>query len=74
MKKEVKFIWTPVEQEALEMVKPMLTCEPVLKAPDFPKPFQLAVDARAIGMGAVLMQVDDNGIDHPVSFYSNKVG
>ena len=50
----------------------MLTCEPVLKAPDFSKPFQL-VDASAIGMGAVLMQVDDNGIDHPVSFYSKKV-
>ena len=49
------------------MVKSMLTCEPVLKARDFSKPFKLA---SAIGMGAVLMQVDDNGIDHPVSFYS----
>ena len=73
LKKEVKFIWTPVEQEAFEMVKSMLTCEPVLKAPDFSKPFQLAVDASAIAMGAVLMQVDDSGIDHPVSFYSKKL-
>ena len=73
LKKEVKFIWTPVEQEAFKMVKSMLTCEPVLKAPDFSKPFQLAVDASAIGMGTVLMQVDDNGIDHPVSFYSKKL-
>ena len=23
-------------------------------------------------MGAVLMQVDENGIEHPVSFYSKK--
>ena len=53
LKKEVKFIWSPVEQEAFEMVKSMLTCEPVLI-------FQLPVDASAIGMGAVLMQVDDN--------------
>ena len=73
LKKEVKFIWTPVEQEAFEMVKSMLTCEPVLKAPDFSKPFQLAVDASSIAMGAVLMQVDDSGIDHPVSFYSKKL-
>ena len=73
LKKEVKFIWTHVEQEAFKMVKSMLTCEPVLKAPDFPKPFQLAVDASAIGMGAVLMQVDDNEIDHTVSFYSKKL-
>ena len=70
LKKEVKFIWTPGEQEAFEMVKSMLTCEPVLKAPDFSKPFQLAVDASAIAMEAVLMQVDDDGIDHPVFFYS----
>ena len=69
LKKEVKF----VEQEAFEMVKSMLTCEPVLKAPDFSKPFQLAVDASAIGMGAVLMQVDDNGIDHLVSFNSKRL-
>ena len=39
LKKEVKFIWTPVEQEAFEMVKSMLTCERVLKAPDFSKHF-----------------------------------
>ena len=50
LKKEVKFIWTPVEQEFFEIVKSMLTCEPVLKAPDFSKPFQIAVNASAIGM------------------------
>ena len=59
------------------MVQLMLSCEPVLKAPGFSKPFQFqfsAVDASAIGMGAVLMRVDDNGIDHPVSYYSKKLG
>ena len=55
------------------MVKSMLTWDTVLKAPDFSKPLQIAVDASAIGMGAVLMQVDNNGIDHPVSFYSKKL-
>ena len=54
-----------------EIAKSMLTC--VLKAPDFSKQFQLAVDASAVGMGAVLLQVDDNGIDHPVSYYSKKL-
>ena len=46
-KKEVKFIWTPVEQEAFEMVESMLTCEPVLKTLNFSKHFRLAVDASA---------------------------
>ena len=40
----------------------MLTSEPVLKTPDFSQPFQLAVEASAIGMGVVLMQIDDNTI------------
>ena len=45
----------------------------MLKAPYFSKPFQLAVDASAIGMGAVLMQVDDNKIDLPLSYSSKKL-
>ena len=33
----------------------MLTCEPVLKAPDFSKPFQIAVNASAIGMVGLMI-------------------
>lgn len=30
------------------------------------------MDASDFGAGAVLMQVDEDGIDHPVSFFSKK--
>ena len=45
---------------------------PVLRAPNFEKQFKLAVDASDNGVGAVLLQSDDDTIDHPVSYYSKK--
>ena len=46
--------------------------KPVLAAPDFTKEFKLAVDASDIVAGAVLLQEDSSGIDHPVCYYSKK--
>ena len=41
-------------------------------APDFQKQFKLAVDASDIGCGGVLIQVGEDGIDHPTSYFSKK--
>lgn len=32
----------------------------------------MEVDASALGAGAVLLQEDENGIGHPVSYFSQK--
>ena len=45
---------------------------PVLLALDFNKPFKLVVDASDIGVGAVLVQDDNNGVEHPVCYFSRK--
>ena len=50
----------------------MLISEPVLIAPDFQKQFKLAIDASDIGCGGVLMQVGEDRIDHPISYFSKK--
>ncbi len=34
--------------------------------------FKLEVDASAVGAGAVLLQEDEDGIDHPVCYFSRK--
>ncbi len=73
LKKGIKFVWTPECQSAVERVKAILSCEPVLKAPDFLVPFRLAVDASDLGIGAVLLQVDSQGIEKPVAYYSKKL-
>lgn len=41
-------------------------------APDCTRVFKLEVDASAVGAGAVLIQEDENGIQHPISYFSRK--
>ena len=53
--------------------KTLLTNEPVLIAPDFTKQFIMTVDASDQGIGAVLMQEDSNGIQHPICYFSKKL-
>ena len=50
----------------------MLQRAPVLSAPDFTRPFKLAVDASDVAAGGVLLQEDQDGIDHPVCYFSRK--
>ena len=65
-----KFQWDDACQRAFERVKSVLTSFPVLRAPEFEKPFKLAVDASDVGVGSVLLQEDECEIEHPVSFFS----
>lgn len=66
------FVWSSECQHSFESLKGILCCTPVLSAPDFSQPFKLEVDASAAGAGAVLLQEDHQGIDHPVSYFSRK--
>ena len=67
-----KFKWNDKCQDAFDRLKAILKSAPVLLAPDFDKCFKLAVDASDVGIGAVLLQEDNNGIDHPVCYFSKK--
>ena len=57
---------------AFNNLKTILWSAPILKAPDFSKEFRLAVDASDFGVGAVLLQCDEDNIEHPVCYYSKK--
>ena len=72
LKKSTKFKWNDKCQDAFDRLKAILKSAPVLLAPDFDKCFKLAVDANDVGIGAVLLQEDNNGIDHPVCYFSKK--
>ena len=52
----VPYVWSTACQCAFEAAKSLLCSAPVLAAPDFMRPFQLEVDASAVGAGAVLLQ------------------
>ncbi|GFW39874.1 putative DD34D transposase [Trichonephila clavipes] len=57
LKRKLKrFIWLIEAQKAFDAVKAAITKVPVLKFPDFKKPFELFTDVSSIGVGAVLNQ------------------
>lgn len=70
---KVTYNWTPRSQAAFESVKALLTTAPVLAAPDFSRPFSIAVDASDLGAGAVLLQQDRDGLEHPVCFFFTQI-
>ena len=70
--KNVKFVWTDDCQESFTRVKLLLQNPPILISPNYEKPFKLIIDASDIGAGAVVVQEDAQGIDHPVCYYSKK--
>ena len=72
LKKSTKFKWNDKCQDAFDRLKAILKSAPVLLPPDFDKCLKLAVDASDVGIGAVLLQEDNNGIDHPVCYFSKK--
>jgi len=73
LKKGKSFHWSPECNSAFEKIRLILLSSPVLRAPDFQKPFKLFVDASDVGVGAVLLQEDPSGVDHPVCYYSKKL-
>jgi len=64
---KVPYVWSERCEHAFQQIKSLMTNAPVLVAPNFDRPFKLAVDASAFGAGAVLLQ-DVDGVEHPVSF------
>lgn len=68
-----KFLWSAECANAFAAAKDIMCNAPVLAAPDFTLPFQLQIDASATGVGAVLLQEDPFGVDHPVCYFSRKL-
>ena len=51
----------------------MLTETQILRNPDFDKEFILQTDTSDRGVGGVLSQLDDEGNDRPISYFSRKL-
>jgi hypothetical protein len=65
-----KWEWTDECQAAFEALKTALTTAPVLVQYDPEKPCFIEADASKFAMGAILSQMGDDGLLHPVEFYS----
>ena len=69
-KKEVKWAWGAAEEEAFQRIKKMLVSAPVLRNPDWSRPFILHTDWSKAGVGACLSQIADDGQEYAVAFAS----
>ena len=72
LRKDREFIWNPNHESSFQLIKHLLTSPPVLKLPDFSKPFILTTDASLSAIGGVLAQEFSDGI-HPICYESKKL-
>ena len=70
IRKDFKFIWTKEQQASFKLLKTALTKAPILIFPNFKKTFYLYTNASNIALGSILSQLDNQGIDHPIAYYS----
>ncbi len=70
LKKGAEFKWSEEQTRAFDALKHALCDAPVLAFPDFKRDFILCTDASNSGVGAVLMQNDDNGKSRAITFAS----
>lgn len=68
LKKEA-FIWSKTAEQSFGELKTAMTSAPVLRLPDFERPFCLETDASDTGIGAVLLEEN-----HPIVLFSKKLG
>lgn len=71
-KKDVPFRWSSVEETAFEQLKKVVSEAPVLRLPDFSKPFLVTTDASSLAVAGILSQNSEDG-QHPICFESHKL-
>jgi hypothetical protein len=72
LRKDMDFRWGAEQTKAFQELKSSLLREPILKFPDFTKPFVVATDASNVAIGSVLCQTH-NGVEFPISYNSRQL-
>ena len=72
LKVGVRFRWGEEEEVAFTCLKEKLCSHPVLRTPDFSRPFKVYTDGSSVGTGAILTQDFDDG-EHVVAYSSRSI-
>ena len=70
LKKDAVWQWEDKQMEAFQELKLQLCQAPVLQLPNAYNPFILTTDWSHKGMGAVLNQLNEEGVEHPICYAS----
>ena len=68
-----RWFWSTQCENAFITLKKSLTSYPILRQPDFDKPFILYTDASTIALGAILAQVDEKNKLEYTCFYASRL-
>ena len=69
-KKRTTVEWTEDCEKSFDQLKQLCSNTPVLAYPDYKQKFKLYTDASESGLGAVLTQVKEDGLERPVAYAS----
>ena len=67
-----KFIWGEAEEASFNTLKSKLISPPILRHPQFDREFIIHTDASLYAMGSVLSQIDEDGREYAIQYYSKK--
>lgn len=73
LRKDVKFNWSVECEKSFTEIKKLLCSQPVLEIFDKDLPIKIFTDASIEGIGAILKQMQRNGKEKPVAFFSKKL-
>jgi hypothetical protein len=73
LRKGVEWSWGEKQQKAIDELKSRFTSAPILVMPDSERKHKIEVDASDYATGGVLSQEMDDGLWHPVAYYSKSM-
>ena len=73
MCKDSPWQWEEAQERAFQALKTAFTTAPILRIPSNTAPFRLETDSSDFATGAVLKQLGEDNLWHPVAFYSKSL-
>lgn len=73
LRKDQKFYWSEECQIAFDKIKSLLCSQPILEIFDQDLPINIYTDGSLEGVGAILKQVQPDGKEKPVAYFSKKL-
>lgn len=73
LRKNQKFFWSEECQKAFEKIKSLLCSQPILEIFDQDLPINIYTDGSLEGVGAILKQLQTDGKEKPVAYFSKKL-
>ena len=71
--KDMPWKWEEEQETAFRTLKEAFTSAPILQLPNDTAPYRLETDSSDFATGAVLEQIGEDGLWHPVAFYSKSL-